>query len=327
MPKSKAKCNKKHRNYIIRQAKYTKKDEFYTQLHDIEKELKNYRKYFENKVIYCNCDNPKFSNFFHYFFTNFHFLKLKKVIATNYRNPQSPLFAYMDYQPSPTYLEYNGNPLNISKDELLRTRLKQMKDSGDFRSEECIKILKGCDIVVTNPPFSLFIDFVDHLMKYNKDFIIIGNKQAITYENIFDFFLKKKLFFGTAFPRSFTFEIPKRYPQKSANILKLEGGKKMIKLNFIRWYTTFELPNSYPPPMELDQIYSPEAYPRYDNLPIINVDRTSKIPNDYLDKMGVPSTFMDRYNPSQFELLKIFRNPIINNEIKFTRIIIRRIGG
>ena len=315
-------ANKKHRNQNLRDSQNNKNDEFYTQLSDIEEELKHYKKYFENKVIYCNCDNPRFSNFFNYFFSNFHHLKLKKLIITSYQNPQPSLFENLNYQPPPVYLEYNGIPKNISKDQLLKANIKPLKGAGDFRSEECIKILSRCDIVVTNPPFSLFRDFVDHLIKYNKDFIIIGNKQAITYKNIFDLFIIEKIFFSSYSLKPYCFEIPSHY---KVDHLKKKNGKFLVKFNLIRWYTTFKLPQHIPP-LLLEKIYNPDSYPRYDNWDAINVDKLNEIPKDYKGNMGVPINFFDRYNPNQFKVLDIIREPRIKNKVKYKRVVIRRIG-
>lgn len=263
----------------LQQAKKQKNDEFYTQLSDIEKEVKNYKKYFKDKVVYCNCDDPEWSNFFKYFTNAFEFLGLKKVITTHYEKDGEESYK----------LELD------SQGKVIKTPLK---GDGDFRSEECIEILKEADIVITNPPFSLFREYVGQLIEYDKKFLIIGNNNAITYKDTFQFIKNNQLWQGIT-PRGMNF-ILKNGDIKSVNAnwwTNLEHKKRNEKFILFKTYKE----NEY-------------YYPKYDNCDAIEVSKTKEIPIDYEGVMGVPITFMDKYNPEQFLILGLDHYSLNNNE-------------
>ena len=301
---------KTNQNRNLHKAKAAKKDEFYTQLADIENEVRNYFEHFRGKVVYCNCDDPTISNFYHYFSYNFEFLGLKKLIATCYRNTDPDMFS-KGVSDKAVKLEYNGfkDGENVpDKADIVRTELK---GDGDFRSDECIEILKEADIVVTNPPFSLFRDYVAQLVEYNKQFLIVGPMVAIQYKEIFPLLKDNKMWMGCASIKEF----------------KKPCGE-IQKFGNMTWYTNMEH-KSRNDEIKLWQKYTPEEYPQYDNYDAINVDKVVDIPEDYEGYMGVPITFMDKYNPEQFEIVR-FRKGNDNKDLRlpcgkepFTRIIIR----
>ena len=291
-------------NNDLRAAKKAKKDEFYTQLTDIEKELRFYKKFFKNKSVYCNCDDPKKSNFFQYFSLNFEYLGLKKLITTCYKNQNVDLFSKNKFEQG-AYLEYLGdlNQNNIPDDhEISKTHLK---GDGDFRSEECINLLKNSDVVVTNPPFSLFREYIDQLIKFNKKFLIIGNVNAITYKEVFKLFQENKIWMGASIKSGDReFGVPNDYPLNAAGSRVDENGNKFIRVKGVRWFTNIDFKERYED-IVLYKKYSQEEYPKYDNYDAINIDKTKDIPKDYKGVMGVPITFIDKYNPDQFEILGI----------------------
>lgn len=254
-------------NQNLLTAKNKKNDEFYTRLEDIQKELDNYKEYFKDKIIYCNCDDIYSSNFYKYFKDNFNKLGIKKIIATNL---------------SLDNIAYKTEFDNNSKES--RTELR---GNGDFRSEECVKLLQESDIIVTNPPFSLFREYIAQLIKYNKDFLIIGNMNAATYKEIFPLFKNNQVWFGYTSPKIFI--TPDRTEKKFGNILwytNLESGKRHCRI---------DLKNCY---------YGKEnSYPKYDNYDAIEVSKVVNIPKDYYGLMGVPVTFLNKYCPEQFELI------------------------
>lgn len=264
-------------NTDLKKAKRGKKDEFYTQISDIEKELINYKKDFKNKVIFCNCDDPEESNFWRYFFLNFKHLGLKRLVATHYEEEQ------------PSYkLEYDG--IDIKK-----TSLRQ---NGDFRSLECIEILKSSDLVVTNPPFSLFREYISQLVDYDKDFIIIGNTNAITYKETFKLLKENKFRIGyTNFNVGMFFIVPDYYEKYT----KIEDGVKYARVSTSCWFTSLETTKMHEE-MILYEEYNEEKYPTYENYDAINVDRVKEIPKDYYGTIGVPITFMNKHNPDQFQI-------------------------
>ena len=277
-------------NKALKDAKRAKNDEFYTQLVDIENELQHYESYLKGKIILCNCDNPKISNFFNYFFCNFERLGLRKLITTCYKNE--------DINQEAVYLEYNGN-------KTLDIEPQQFKGNGDFRSGECIELLKQADIVVTNPPFSLFREYVAQLMAYNKKFIIIGNANAITYKEIFKLIKENKLWLGASiYGKNIEFEFPVNYPLNASRYRVDEKGRKYISLNSVRWFTNLKFSRHYEDLVLTKRYYGNESvYPKYDNYNAINVDKIKDIPMDYDGLMGVPITFLDKHNPSQFEII------------------------
>jgi len=291
-------------NNDLRAAKKAKKDEFYTQLTDIEKELRFYKNFFKNKSVYCNCDDPKKSNFFQYFALNFEYLGLKKLITTCYKNQNVDLFSTNKFEQG-AYLEYLGdlNQNNIPDDhEISKTHLK---GDGDFRSEECINLLKNSDVVVTNPPFSLFREYIDQLIKLNKKFLIIGNVNAITYKEVFKLFQENKIWMGASIKSGDReFGVPNDYPLNAAGSRVDENGNKFIRVKGVRWFTNIDFKERYED-IVLYKKYSQEEYPKYDNYDAINVDKTKDMPKDYKGVMGVPITFIDKYNPDQFEILGI----------------------
>ena len=279
-------------NKDLTKANKAKKDEFYTQLSDIEKELKHYTEHFRGKTIFCNCDDPIDSNFWKYFELNFTKLGIKRLISTHYETDKP---SYM--------LEINkdedGDGLITSKD-IIKTKLKQ---NGDFRSPECIELLKQADIVITNPPFSLFREYVAQLMEYNKKFIIIGNINSITYKEIFPLIRDNKIWLGQSIHSGDReFRVPNDYPLNAASYRVDEYGTKYIRVKGVRWITNLDF-NERHEKLLLYKTYNNNDYPQFDNYNVINVDKTSDIPFDYKDAMGVPITFLDKYNPEQFKIL------------------------
>ena len=335
-------------NAKLRKADKAKNDEFYTQLADIENELYHYKEFFKGKIVLCNCDDSYESNFFKYFAMNFNFLGLKKLIATCYDSSPvvgEQLSLFPDKRPYKIEItevtDENGDgAIDLADVEYLlknkhntRAKLK----SGDFRSEECIKLLKQADVVVTNPPFSLFREYVAQLIEYNKKFLIIGNQNAITYKEIFSLIKNGKIWGGYMFNKTLEFEIPNNYEGMERN------GKKYGRVPAITWYTNLDTQKRHTD-LILYKTYTPEEYPKYDNYPAINVDKTADIPYDYDGLMGVPITFLDKYNPEQYEIIdainryslfdvfgtneQVRKNHShtcnINGEAKYFRIIIRR---
>lgn len=280
-------------NKNLRMASQGGKDEFYTQLPDIEDELKHYKKQFRDKIVFCNCDDPKESNFVKYFSMNFEHLGLKKLIATHYK--EANLFT----REPPYKLEYTGDKDNNrmpDPDEFTT----EMIGTGDFRSKECIELLKEADIVVTNPPFSLFREYVAQLVKYNKKFLIIGNTNALTYREIFKLIKENKLRTGyTNFNVGMFFIVPDDW-KKFHHID--ENGRKIVRVSTSCWFTNLEV-EKHKEDITLYKKYNPKEYPKYDHYDAINVDKVSDIPADYDGAMGVPVTFIDKYNPEQFEIV------------------------
>lgn len=329
-------------NKDLHNAKRNKKDEFYTQLPDIEKELKHYQEHFKNKVVYCNCDDPRVSNFFHYFSYNFERLGLKKLITTCYKNQNYDLFSTHDREQA-IYLEYEGDKNGNKVPDIEEIGIKKLKRDGDFRSEESIELLKQADIVVTNPPFSLFREYVAQLVDYNKKFLIIGNLNSVTYKDIFKLIKDKKLWFGASIHSGDReFGVPADYPLKASSFRTDNDGKKYIRVKGVRWYTNLDYKMRHED-LILYKTYrgNEDEYPKYDNYDGINVDKTKDIPLDYKEVIGVPITFLDKYNPEQFEILGMSASagydeeivgiallgekdarPIINKETKYARIFI-----
>ena len=289
-------------NLNLRSAKTDKKDEFYTQLSDIEKELKHYKNHFKDKVVLCNCDDPRVSNFFHFFSYNFEKFGLKKLIATCYKSQDSDLFSQNNSERA-IYLEYTGDKNGNNVPDVSEIGIKHLQGDGDFRSKECIELLKQADIVVTNPPFSLFREYVAQLIEYDKKFVIIGNLNALTYRNIFKLVKENKLWFGHSIHSGDReFRVPQDYPLNAAGSRVDEEGNKYIRVKGVRWYTNLDF-NERHEDLILYKNYTPEEYPKYDHYDGINVDKTKDIPMDYKGNMGVPITFLDKYNPEQFEII------------------------
>ena len=290
------------KNVDLHKAKDAKKDEFYTQLTDIEKELKHYCSHFRDKVVYCNCDDPRISNFFHYFSYNFEKLGLKKLITTCYKNQEADLFS-LNKSERAIYLEYDGDKTGRNVPDPSEIGIIHLKGDGDFRSRECIELLQQVDIVVTNPPFSLFREYVAQLIEYGKKFLIIGNVNAITYKEVFKLIKENKLWLGISIHSGDReFGVPDDYPLKAASYRIDEKGKKFIRVKGVRWFTNLDYKERHED-LILYKKYDPAIYPTYDNYDAINVDVTNHIPADYKGVMGVPITFLDKYNPDQFEIL------------------------
>jgi hypothetical protein len=309
---------------LFDKAKKNKVDEFYTQMSDIESELRHYKEQFWDKVIFCNCDDPYESNFFKYFAMNFNFLGIKKLIATSYSDSpiaceQLSLFDvksldYKEIESKPQYRieisevkdENADGAIDLSDVEyLLKNRknaLTLLNGDGDFRSDECIELLKEADIVVTNPPFSLFREYVAQLVEFNKKFIIIGSKNAITYQDIFKLIQENKIWLGNGFPNGNAFfRIPAEYTREWASgVYNPETG--LVKFRNVGWFTNLDFGKRHEN-ITLYKHYTPEKYPKYVNYDAINVDKVAEIPYDFEGEMGVPITFLDKFNPEQFEII------------------------
>lgn len=333
----------------LAQAKDAKKDEFYTQLVDIEKELRNYKPYFKDKVVFCNCDDPYESNFFKYFALNFNQLGLRKLIATCYNgSPVSGNELLLDFGTTvddPKKIAYkveitevtdaNGDgAINLADIQYLMQNNKNvisiLKGNGDFRSPECVEFLKEADIVVTNPPFSLFREYLALLDQYNKQFVIVGNTNALTYKEVFRMFQVNKIRTGyTNFNVGMYFAVPDTYEK----FHHIENGKKIARVSTSCWFTNLPV-RKHTENLVLYKNYTPEDYPHYDNYDAINVNTYIDIPCDYEGVMGVPITFLDKYNPDQFEIIgamtttKVdeynFGYPYINGVKLYARILIRK---
>lgn len=254
---------------FLKKANKSKKDEFYTQLSDIEKELRHYKKYLKDKVVYCNCDDPRVSNFFHFFSYNFEKLGLKKLITTCYQNQNADLFSQNDSE-SAIYLEYKGDKNGNSIPDPEEIGIIHLKGDGDFRSKESIELLKQADVVVTNPPFSLFREYVAQLMKYKKDFIIIGNQNAITYNDIFKLIKDNKMWLGYGFNRNCAHFINKHYTDYASDADHKDG---MIRVSGVVWFTNVDTKKRHEDLILYKKYYGNEdEYPKYDNYDAINVD-------------------------------------------------------
>ncbi len=349
------------KNTDLGTAKTAKKDEFYTQLTDIEKEMRYYRKHFKDKTVLCNCDDPFESNFFKYFVLNFNRLGLKKLIATCYvtspiANQQLSLSDVVGGVESIRNKPYkavvtkiydvngDGGVDMFDVGELFKqheNELVELEGNGDFRSKECLELLDESDIVVTNPPFSLFREYVNVLVEHKKHFIIIGNVNAITYKEFFPLVKDNKVWFGASIHSGDRkFYVPDDYPLNASGCGVDDDGRRFIRVKGVRWYTNLDLKQRHEE-LILVKRYTPELYPKYDNYDAIEVSKTIDIPCDYEGVMGVPITFMDKYSPDQFKILgatesegKGFSNglwdetsgvsqPLINGVRKYKRIFIR----
>ena len=303
-------------NKNLNAAKTAKKDEFYTQMTDIERELQHYWPHFRDKVVLCNCDDPYESNFFKYFALRFNQLGLKKLICTCYNG--SPvqgnelMIDFGDFADEPKKVAYkveitevrdmNGDgAVDLSDVRILLQNDKNVLSTlktGDFRDPECIELLKQADIVVTNPPFSLFREYIGQLMDCKKKFLIIGHQNAITYKEVFPLLQSNQVWLGYGFKGAAAHFTSPYDDIATAG----DHRENMIRVSGVNWFTNLEIPKRNE---ELDLVckYSPEEYPMYDNYNAINVGRTQDIPCDYIGIMGVPITFLDKYNPSQFEII------------------------
>ena len=290
------------KNKTLQVAQQAKKDEFYTQLSDIDNELHHYKSHFKDKVVYCNCDDPRVSNFFQYFSLKFEDLGLKKLITTCYKSQEMDLFSMHDVERA-IMLEYEGDQDGNRRPDTSEIEVITMEGDGDFRSAECIKLLKQADIVCTNPPFSLFREYVAQLIKYEKKFLIIGNMNAITYKEIFPLIQGNRMWYGPSISSGDReFGVPSHYPLSAINHRVDHQGNKFVRVKGVRWFTNLYHSKRHEE-LILDKEYTPEEYPKYDNYDAIEVSKTKKIPKGYDGVMGVPITFLDKYNPEQFEIV------------------------
>lgn len=350
-------------NKNLTQANKAKNDEFYTQLVDIENELRNYKKFFKGKTVFCNCDDPYESNFVKYFAMNFYALGLKRLIAAGYAT--SPIMytqlTFDGYEIEVGTCKEGKKPYKIDITEIkdengdgaidlddFETMLKKnppelLKGNGDFRSDECVELLQEADVVVTNPPFSLFREFVAQLEKYKKDYLIIGNVNAITYKEVFQLIMNGKLWLGASIHSGDReFRVPNNYPLEASGCRVDDQGVKYIRVKGVRWYTNIDYKQRHKE-LILYKHYSSAEFPRYDNYDAIEVSKTADIPCDYEGVMGVLITFMDKFDPDQFEILGMESSagydpdivgiprlkegdarPAINGRTTFARIFIRR---
>lgn len=291
------------KNDNLHKAKDAKNDEFYTRIEDVAEELRHYKKHFAGKVVFCNCDDPTWSAFWRYFHLNFAELGLKKLISTHYDRTE------------PTYkMEYEGG-----NDNDVEVGVKTpLEGNGDFRNKECLDLLDECDIVVTNPPFSLFREYVAVLMQHQKKFLILGNMNALTYKEIFPLIRDNQLWYGASIHSGDRkFYVPNDYPLKASGCGVDNNGQKFIRVKGVRWYTNLDYKARHEK-LVLWKNYTPEEYPKYDNYDAINVNKYSEIPCDYDGVMGVPITFIDYYCPEQFEIVA-FRKGNDGKDLVFTR--------
>ena len=312
-------------NKLLHKAKKSKSDEFYTQYIDIESELKHYENQFNNKVVYCNCDDPQISNFYKYFVNNFHRLGLKKVIASCYKENKDHGRKFT----SGFYYEYAGE---ITKSDIpSEDDLIYFRGDGDFRSDESVELLQKSDIVVTNPPFSLFREFVDQIEYHKKEYLIIGNVNAITYKNIFELIKSNQSWLGINLGRGISgFIVPKHYELYGTETKIDEFGNRIVSPNNCLWLTNLDTSIRHVD-LPLSHTYrgNEDAYPYFDNYDGINVNKTKEIPLDFMGDMGVPITFLHKYNPSQFEIIKFRKGDdekdlSVNGKCPYFRILIRR---
>lgn len=310
-------------NQNLHMSRNDKADEFYTQLSLIENELKHYKRHFKGKTVFCNCDDPYESNFFKYFALNFNHLGLKKLITTCYQTSpilytqlnlfgEDKIIAVENSARKPYKVEItevsdengDGRVDLFDVEYLLKNKknsLSLLNGDGDFRSEECVDLLKQADVVVTNPPFSLFREYVAQLMEYQKKFLIIGNQNNVCYSDIFPLIRDNKVWLGYN-NGHFWFKVPESYEEKKTDFKIDENGQKWRRMGNICWFTNLDIEKRHED-MVLFRTYTPEAYPKYDNYDAIEVSRTADIPCDYDGVMGVPITFMQYYNPKQFEII------------------------
>ena len=286
----------------LSKAKKQKNDEFYTQLPDIENELRHYTEHFRGKVVYCNCDDPRVSKFFHFFSYNFERLGLKKLIAACYKNQERDLFSRHDSERA-IWLEYKGNTKGGRVPDVGDIGISEFAGDGDFRNSEGIELLNQADIVVTNPPFSLFREYVAQLVEYDKKFLIIGSQNAIGYKEIFPLIKDSRLWLGYGFKSGnayFKTNANEHYASKSY----FDKTTGLVKFRNVCWFTNLDHAKRHEE-LILYKRYSPEEYPKYDNYDAINVDKIAEIPMDWDGVMGVPITFLNKHNPGQFEIVGI----------------------
>jgi hypothetical protein len=290
----------KIKNQSLGRARDVKQDEFYTQLSDIERELKHYKKHFKGKVVYCNCDDPRTSNFFHYFSYNFEKLGLKKLLTTCYKNQSRDLFSRNDSEEA-IYLEYNGSNGGIGVPDPEKIGIEYLKGDGDFRSAESLDLLERADIVVTNPPFSLFREYIAQLVEHDKKFVIVGNQNAISYKEVFNLIIQNKIWLGDTCG-DMAFKVPDYYEPRDTRYWVDADGQKWRSMGNACWFTNLDIAKRHEE-LILYKRYSPDEYQTYANYDAIEVGKVSDIPADYDGAMGVPLTFLDKHNRDQFEII------------------------
>lgn len=302
-----------HKQSYMTDAKKAKADEFYTRLEDIEREAKHYRKHFKDKVVYCNCDDPRVSNFFHYFSYNFKKLGLKKLIAACYKSQERDLFSQHDSERA-IYLEYEGDEGNVPNPDEIDVEL--FEGDGDFRSPETVELLKQADIVVTNPPFSLFREYVSQLVQHDKKFLILGNMNAVTYKEIWPLIQSNKMWLGVT--RTGTgqmwFRVNDDAPVKTGQHVG-DDGHRYQTIGNSAWFTNMDHFKRHEQ-LTLYKTYDPEQYPAYDNYDAIEVAKAVDIPIDWDGVMGVPVTFLGKYSPEQFEIVGTTESNDPNNPLR-----------
>lgn len=312
-------------NILLQKAKKSKSDEFYTQLSDIERELQYYKEHFTNKIVYCNCDDPCISNFYKYFASNFKELGLKKLIAACYKERVG---GSIDTKTNGNgfFYEYTGD----KEEKPSSSNVIYFRGDGDFRSRESIRLLKQSDIIVTNPPFSLFREYIAQLIKYDKKFLIIGNINAITYKEIFKLIKENKAWLGVNLGRGISgFIVPDHYELYGTETRIDESGNRIVSPNNCLWLTNLETSKRHED-IVLTRKYAGNEmeYPKYDNCNGINVNKTRDIPLDYAGFIGVPLTFLHKFNPDQFEIIKFRKGDdgkdlSINGKCTYFRILIK----
>ena len=318
---------RKATNELLQKAKKSKSDEFYTQFSDIERELQHYGNHFKGKTVYCNCDDPRVSNFHKYFSVNFHELGLKKLISSCYRQQIDDLFSSCERE-NGYYSVYTGE--RNTEGEPVDSEIIYFKGDGDFRSPECIELLEESDVVVTNPPFSLFREYVDQLVRFKKEFLIIGNINAITYKEIFQMIKNNEVWLGVNLGRGISgFIVPSHYELYGTETRIDNDGNRIVASNNCLWLTNLDTPVRHKE-LELSKRYSgnESEYQKYDNFDGINVDRTQDIPIDYDGAIGVPITFLHKFNPDQFEIIKFRKGNdgkdlSVNGKCPYFRILVR----
>jgi hypothetical protein len=307
---------------LLHDAKKSKNDEFYTQRVDIESELKHYSRHFKDKVVYCSCDDPASSNFFKYFYDNFETLGLRKLVATGYRTSESEFGRIF------TYTGTNEESERYEADDI-----PNLEGDGDFRGQESVNLLRDADIVVTNPPFSLFREFVAQMAEFGKQFLVIGNVNAITYKEIFNLIQAEKVWLGIHLGRGISgFIVPEHYELYGTEA-RIDGdGNRVISPNNCLWLTNLDHQKRHDELVLTKSYQGNESnYPRYDNFDGINVNKTKDIPSDYMGYMGVPITFLHKHNPDQFEVIRFRKGDDgkdlrIDGKPPYFRIIISRKG-
>ena len=332
------------KNNNLHKAKSGKNDEFYTQLEDIERECSHYREHFKDKVVFCNCDDPFESNFFKYFVLNFSFFGLKKLICTCYEGSSLKTVDLLSGEETEIGVSKKAYKCIITNTEGINSitlvdvkklitmqgnTLEEIK-TGDFRSDECVRLLKESDIVVTNPPFSLFREYIAQLVEYDKKFLVIGNMNAITYKEIFPLIEDNKMWLGNGFQNGNAYFRVETTRESYADGV-YDENTSLVKFRNCCWFTNLEH-NKRHQPIDLYKKYSLEEFPKYDNYDAININKTADIPYDYEGVIGVPITFLDKYCPEQFEIIKFRKGDddkdlLVNGKCPYFRILIKKISN